>query len=89
MTFPTIKRLAKALLPGSTYMALKVRRALHGSGDAEVSLLPLLARQGAFVDIGANMGTWTGPAARAFRLVHAFEPDPVISTALRRCAPAT
>ena len=83
----TLRMIAKALLPEATLTLLRVRRALRGSTDPEARLLPLLARDGAFLDVGANMGSWSGPAARVFRMVHAFEPNAGLAAALRTAAP--
>jgi len=78
----------EAIIPQSMLMSIRVRRGLRGGRDPELKVLPVLARGGAFVDVGANIGTWTGPAARSFRRVHSFEPDALIATALRKAAPA-
>ena len=80
--------IAEAIVPTATMMSLRVRRALRGGRDEELKILPLLRRGGAFIDVGANIGLWTGPAARCFRQVHAFEPDALIADTLRRIAPA-
>ena len=56
----------------------------QGETDPEVALLPLLSGTGCFLDVGANIGSWTGPASRIFSHVHAFEPDPDLSRALKR-----
>lgn len=79
--------IAESILPKPVVMSIRVRRGLKGGRDSELGLLPTLARQGAFIDVGANIGTWTGPAARSFRSVYAFEPDTLIANALRRNVP--
>ena len=79
--------IAEAILPQSILMSIRVRRGLRGGRDPELRILPVLARGGAFVDVGANIGTWTGPAARSFRQVHAFEPDALIATTLQKAVP--
>lgn len=80
--------IAEAILPQSILMTIRVRRGLRGGHDPELKILPALARKGAFVDVGANIGTWTGPAARSFRSVHAFEPDALIASTLQKVVPA-
>lgn len=80
--------IAEAIIPQSILMSIRVRRGLRGGHDPELKILPFLARSGDFVDVGANIGTWTGPAARSFRRVHAFEPDALIATTLQKCVPA-
>jgi FkbM family methyltransferase len=82
------RRLLKTLLPPPLRLRLQVRRALRGGSEVEIRLLPLLARGGAFIDVGANVGGWSGPACRSFRQVHAFEPYAELADALRRAAPA-
>lgn len=84
MAMPTVKSIARQLLPTAMLDRRRVRRALAGSNEPELALLPLLARSGAFLDIGANIGLWTGPASRMFHQVHAFEPEPRLANALRR-----
>ncbi|MCW7537821.1 FkbM family methyltransferase [Aquabacterium sp. A7-Y] len=83
-----LKQFAEILLPRSAIVRFQVHRGLRGSPDREAQLLPLLARRGCFLDIGANRGSWAGPAARVFREVHAFEPEPELAAALRKAAPA-
>lgn len=83
-----LKEIAKAVLPASVVTEWRVRRALSRAADAELQLLPALARGGVFLDVGANVGYWCGPAARVFGEVHAFEPIPSLAAALRRAAPA-
>lgn len=80
--------IAESVVPPSILMSIRVQRGLRGGRDVELNLLPTVAREGAFIDVGANIGTWTGPAARCFRSVHAFEPDALIAGALRKGAPA-
>lgn len=82
-----LKKYLKAALPKPLVLEWQVRRAMRGCADPEVRLLPLMARNGAFVDIGANLGGWSGPAARVFKQVHAFEPLAELALALRRAAP--
>jgi FkbM family methyltransferase len=82
-----VRRIAKALLPEAAVTLFRVRRALRGSTDAEARLLPVLARDGAFLDVGANLGSWSGTAARVFRRVYAFEPNAGLAAALRTLAP--
>ena len=82
-----LKEIAKAVLPASVVAAWQVRRALRGSPEPELLLLPALARGGLFLDVGANMGSWCGPASRVFAEVHAFEPIPPLASALRRAVP--
>lgn len=82
------KQILKSVLPPSLLLREQVRRAMRGSAEPEVKMLPLFARAGSFLDVGANMGAWTGPAARAFRQVHAFEPFAELAAALRKVAPA-
>lgn len=79
--------IAEAIIPQSILMSIRVRRGLRGGRDPELKVLPFLARNGAFVDVGANIGTWTGPAARSFRRVHAFEPDALIASTLQKSVP--
>lgn len=83
-----LKEIAKAVLPASMVAAWQVRRALRGSPEPELRLLPALARGGLFLDVGANMGGWCGPASRVFAEVHAFEPIPPLAAALRGAVPA-
>lgn len=83
-----LRQFARAVLPRAALAALDVHRGLRSGGDPETRLLPLLERGGAFVDVGANRGSWCGPAARVFRKVHAFEPEPALAAALRRAAPS-
>lgn len=78
-----MSKVAHAVLPRATVLRLRVWRALRGSNEPEVRFLPVLAREGAFLDVGANIGSWTGPASRSFQSVHAFEPDAEIVGALR------
>lgn len=82
-----LKEIAKAMLPAAVVAEWQVRRALRGAPDAELQLLPALARGGVFLDVGANMGSWCGQAARVFAEVHAFEPIASLAAALRRAAP--
>lgn len=82
------KRILKSFLPPSLLLRAQVRSAMRGSAEAEVKMLPVLARTGSFLDVGANRGAWTGPAARAFGQVHAFEPVAELAAALRTVAPA-
>jgi FkbM family methyltransferase len=80
--------LVKAIVPQSVRLARHVRLVLEGSlSDPEVALLPLLAGSGCFLDVGANLGSWTGPASRVFNRVHAFEPYAELAAALRAVAP--
>ena len=69
-------------------MEIMTRRALRASCDPETNLLPLLARAGIFLDVGANVGGWSVPAARCFREVHAYEPDIKLAMALKRIVPS-
>lgn len=55
--------------------------------DAEMALLPLLANTGCFLDIGANLGTWSFRAAKYFQKVHAFEPNEELAALLRKTLP--
>lgn len=82
------KRILKSVLPPSLLLREQVRRAMRGSTETEVKMLPLFSRTGSFLDAGANMGAWAGPAARSFRQVHAFEPLAELAAALRNVAPA-
>lgn len=81
------KEWAKALVPAPWLTQWQVRRTLRRSPEAEMRLLPALCRAGTFVDVGANLGHWSGWAARMFAQVHAFEPLPALAIALRRAAP--
>lgn len=82
-----VVNIAEAIIPRPVMMSMRVRRGLRGGRDPELKILPALARSGAFIDVGANIGTWTGPAARSFRQVHAFEPDELIATTLKKIVP--
>ena len=80
--------LVKAVVPQSIRLRRHVRSVLQrATHDPEIALLPRLARAGCFLDIGANLGSWTGPASRAFARVHAFEPHAELATALRANVP--
>jgi len=68
-------------------MELLVRRRLRALKDPETELLSLIARNGIFLDVGANVGSWSVPAAQVFRAVHAFEPDAKYAMGLRRVVP--
>ena len=83
-----LKEIAKAVLPAAVVAEWQVRRGLRGGVDPELQLLPALARGGVFLDVGANVGTWCGRAARMFAEVHAFEPLASLAAALRRAVPA-
>lgn len=68
-------------------MIIRIRRWMRQGTDTELRLLPLLKGRGAFIDVGANVGSWAGPACRIFSHVHAFEPDTKLARALKDCAP--
>lgn len=82
------KSLLKMATPPALLLRMQVMRAMRRCDEIEVAMLPLLARTGSFVDVGANMGSWTGAAARSFRQVHAFEPLAELAATLRKVAPA-
>ena len=84
MLIKSLKSIARQLVPTTTLERRRVRLALAGSDEPELQLFPVLSRGGAFLDVGANIGFWTGPASRTFGSVHAFEPDPGLADALRR-----
>lgn len=80
--------IGETVTPRSVIMSIRLRRGLRGGRDPEFRILPAPARKGAFVDVDTNIGTWTGPAARRFCSVHAFEPDALIASTLQKVVPA-
>lgn len=78
----------RAVLPERMFTEIVARRALQASFDPETTLLPLLARTGIFLDVGANVGSWSVAAAKVFREVHAYEPDIKLAMALKRILPS-
>jgi FkbM family methyltransferase len=53
-----------------------------------MDLLPVLAGSGMFIDIGANVGSWSVLAAKVFPQIHAFEPDVKHAALLKRILPS-
>ncbi len=78
------RRLAKKVLPAG--LATRIARwdfRRRDKIDVEAQMLPLFARGGDFVDIGANIGVWSMCAAPHFRTVYCFEPDRTLAQGLR------
>lgn len=83
-----LRQLIKQVLPPALELRLRLARARFLlSVDPELELLPLLARGGAFIDVGANIGVWSRWAAKSFAKVYAFEPDSALSKSLAKIMP--
>lgn len=83
-----VRGMLLGLVPMQIRLIVRVRRWMRDGSDIELLLLPLMKNTGSFVDIGANRGSWAGPASRIFSEVHAFEPNVQLFRALKLLAPA-
>lgn len=65
----------------------QIRKAQQSADEPELKLLPAFGGDGNFVDVGANIGSWSIRAAKLFRQVFVFEPDKNVSALLRATMP--
>lgn len=81
---------ARALGPAAEFRLEIARLHRYGRYEVEWYLLDLLCdRRRAALDIGANLGHYSGRLARLCPLVHAFEPIARLAAELRRKLPAS
>lgn len=82
-----LKRAVKAAI-GPRYMLDRQVSKQLNEGEAELHFLPALcAKQGEFLDVGANVGYYTAYAAKFSGRVIAMEPHPQVAQQLARSVP--
>lgn len=83
-----LKSIIRRLMPNFFLSCNGKWKAINDSVEPELQLLSALRKNGCFIDIGANVGTWSKRAARIFRLVYAFEPDDRLAAQMRKSMPS-
>lgn len=83
-----IKSMISSLIPASLLARYRARKARQSANEPELRLLSAFGGSGAFIDVGANIGTWSIRGAKLFPKVYAFEPDRNLTALLRSTMPA-
>lgn len=73
----------KKILPRSIVHRMLAWRAVSRGHNPELDLLPLLGKNGLFIDVGANIGDYSRVAAQHYKTVVAFEPQGRLVAKLR------
>jgi FkbM family methyltransferase len=83
-----VKAFVRSRVPRPLLLRYRATLARKAPLEAEMVLLPLLASNtGSFLDIGANLGTWSFHALKYFHKVYAFEPNEEMAAVLRKTLP--
>jgi FkbM family methyltransferase len=81
----TVRRLLQAVAPRLLLAILGRRTWVH---EAELAFVERFAVPGGLaVDVGANKGVYLYKMSKNFAVVHAYEPQPSLSSFLKRAAP--
>ena len=85
MDLKVIKSLARRVVPYHLIRRYSLARAVP---EPELRGLSRIGGSGCFIDVGANYGLWSWPAAKHFKHVYAFEPITALAALLKETLPS-